>query len=203
MKTGKKVLATFFLLTALTLVTFCVTQNVFATCNESTAIIINSCDHDHLLSKFLELQKCVEENGKATAYVGGNGGAISNALMFFDLMRTTSVGVNTTFISAGGIISASNIVWLSAATRIVTPSSSFLVHGATWNKSGEDARVRSEDIEHLLTASSKAVKIATTEKTSRLWKTIFRGSQQGHVFNAEKAIANGWATELHPYKITN
>ena len=164
-------------------------------------VVIMDVNHTQLLKTFLILQAAVDTGCKPIVHVSGEGGAVQAALAFFDLMRTSGVSKHTTFISSGSIWSASNIVWLAAEKRVVTPGSAFFLHEFTLNLQSETHRVRNMDVKIKLRTTAAAVLEATSNQESAdKWRSIAIGDKQGIVLDAENALSWGWATEIKPYQ---
>lgn len=166
---------------------------------EGKLLTIGTVNIDKLLSIFDKIRKCIESDGSVEVYVYGKGGPISEGLAFFDLMRTSNVSKHTTFIAIGRIYSASNLVWLAAETRIVLPSSSFLLHAATLNLGEEDSRVREDAEKQIFAATKNVVNEAVGVEASDFWDDILQSNTQGRVFSAKEALEIGWATTLREY----
>ncbi len=167
---------------------------------DCTPIIIDSVDRNELIDAFLLIKDSVVKNGNAIVYVGGNGGALVDAIMFFDFMRSSGVWKHTTFISTGQICSASNIVWLAAKLRIVTPGSSFLIHKAKWNMKKEDEQTKMMDKFNIAKNTNTAVFVATgNPEAADLWTDILVGNKDGVVIDAKTALELGWATGMAEY----
>ena len=172
-------------------------------CNEDKPIIIDSVELENIHPIIRSLRKCIEEDEHATAFVSGSGGAPEDAMTFFDFIRTEGLSKDLTFIASGNIASASNIVWLAAETRIVLPSSMFLLHEATWYLCNEDLQVRAQSTKHLINSTTLAVRLATGNPLSAdRWNDIIQSNQAGVMLNAEEALEWGWATEIREYKDT-
>jgi ATP-dependent protease ClpP protease subunit len=160
-------------------------------------IVIDSVDKTDLLYAYFLIEEEVAKNGYAVAYVSGNGGVIDDAIMFYDLMHATDIWERTTFIATGQICSASNIVWLSAKNRVITPGSSFLIHKAKWNMKNEDESVKIKDRFIIARNTHNIVLLSTGEKESaEFWTDILVGNKNGTVLNAKEALEMGWATNI-------
>ncbi len=160
-------------------------------------IVIDSVNKTDLLYAYFLIEEEVAKNGYAVAYVSGNGGVIDDAIMFYDLMHATDIWERTTFIATGQICSASNIVWLSAKNRVITPGSSFLIHKAKWNMKNEDESVKIKDRFIIARNTHNIVLLSTGEKESaEFWTDILVGNKNGTVLNAKEALEMGWATNI-------
>jgi ATP-dependent protease ClpP protease subunit len=112
-------------------------------------------------------------------------------------MHATDIWERTTFIATGQICSASNIVWLSAKNRVITPGSSFLIHKAKWNMKNEDESVKIKDRFIIARNTHNIVLLSTGEKESaEFWTDILVGNKNGTVLNAKEALEMGWATNI-------
>ena len=170
------------------------------TCAEKPLGIM-SCDIQNLVLAYEQIKRCVELDGRATVYVQGLGGIIDHAHFFFDLMRTSGLSKKTTFISAGQIISSTNIIWLASEHRVVLPSVMFLLHKATVRFPGEDIGVITDYQKQTWDTTQRLVQMATgNESTAKMWHDIIAGHRVGGTLDAEKALEIGWATEIRAYK---
>jgi len=185
-------------------VLFSTSSNVYAhdenEC-ETKFFRIENVKTEDLLQIFKQLSTCVQSGGKPEVYVHGIGGSLENSQMFFDLMRTSGIYREVSFITAGAVRSASNIVWLAADTRIGSPGTTFMIHSATWNMGSEDNNVRVANHRNILRNTTRAVLISTGNKDSaEKWNKALGGNTQGIEINAEQALKMGWLTEIRRYK---
>lgn len=165
-----------------------------------TPFHISSVESDELLKALEHIKKCVPAEGKLDVYVSGMGGSAIEAQAFYDQIRTMGLNSRVRFKSYGMIASASNIVWMAADERVVTPSSLFLLHKGTMNIAGEDPElgVTLKDLQ--FGSSTNAVRRAAGDKAAQLWLDSIAGKIVASAFDGREAVKNGWATKLEDYK---
>ena len=165
-----------------------------------TPILISSVDSDELFKAFLHIKKCARPDGdKLDVYVSGMGGDPGDAQAFFDRMRATGLNHRVRFIAYGFIASASNIVWMAADERVVTPQSVFILHKARV-VFDDDPELGVSVKNNLLQETVKSFRLAAGEKAAHLWEQSCTGKIAASALSSDEAIQNGWATRLENYK---
>ena len=99
-KIGMSIIVIFVLL-----LTTSLSANANKSCKD-IPMFFGNADGNILLNAYESIKKCIKIDGEVTAYVNGVGGSVSEAMMFFDLMRTSGAYKHTTFIAVGEIWSA-------------------------------------------------------------------------------------------------
>lgn len=165
-----------------------------------TPLHISTVDSDDLLKALYHIEKCVGKDTKLDVYVSGLGGSMVEAQAFYDQMRTRGLSKVVRFKSYGLIASASNIIWMAADERVVTPGSMFVLHGMTINIGEEDPELGIMLKNTHVQNSMNSIRRVVGENAAKMWSQHVSGTVAATAFDGKEAIKNGWATSLEDYK---
>ena len=164
-------------------------------------IHISTVQEDDLLDALNHIGKCASDSKKLLVYVSGEGGALVFAQAFFDKMRTSGLSKRVRFEAHGLIASASNLIWMAADERVVTPGSLFVLHRAKFGvPDGEDPELSISLKNAILQTSVESVLRVAGPTAAKLWEQSLVGKVVGNTLDGKEALEIGWATELSSYK---